>query len=423
MVKEIVAKRATSLLMPIASVVKRLFDPRFMLAPRRGWIIWYIFAFVVAAVTFNDPPTSGNVALIYRNAALRWWDGAALYNGTGSGFIYPPQSAILFLSVAWLPYAWSCAAWRVLNVCCFALGTRRLSGLAAGDGSARLFTTATLITVPLCWSAARHGQMTLLMGGLMMCAIADLRERRWWRTAAALVLATGLKPLAIPLLMLAGVIYPRTSWRICICGIVFAVLPFLTQTSAYVAGEYVAAAQMIHDASQLGLETPYAQLFWSLRVAGWTINSTTQTLIQLGAAAGTLGICAWSAWRQERARSLLYLLTLSACYILLMSPRTENNTYALMAPALACFAAVALDGRNLPSAALLAALMGFMLAGHAVGKLFDGSPSIWFKPLVCSAFSTYVLCHAIWHRAGKKSPVDVGSGNVDLCEVVAPVTR
>ena len=73
---------------------------------------------------------------------------------------------------------------------------------------------------------------------------------------------------------------------------------------------------------------------------------------------------------------------------------------------LGCFAAVALDRRKFAAAGLLFILMAFLLANHSLGKLSDGGSEVWLKPLVCTVFCAYVLCHLVTRPTRNRNEVE-----------------
>ena len=73
---------------------------------RCGWAVWVVFAIVVAVSQFRTPPRLGNVFQVYRNAGCHWLEGQPLYDGTGTGFIYLPQCALLCVPLSFMSFYW-----------------------------------------------------------------------------------------------------------------------------------------------------------------------------------------------------------------------------------------------------------------------------------------------------------------------------
>jgi hypothetical protein len=409
----------------------------------RGWLLWAAFALVVAVNKFSEPPNPDNVFQMYRDAAICWLHGQPLYNGTGCGVIYLPQAYLLFMPLAGLPFDWGGAVWRIVNIGLFAAGvwqlTRLLSprlpvahgdrlgsgvqnSILAGEQSAgwrepmpakiefctpdpsrrlvrrHVFFGVSLAVALLSWSSARHGQMTLAMGGMMMLATADLVDQRWWRATLWLLLGVALKPLSVVLLLLAAVLYPRVSWRLLVGGVLLFGLPFLAQRPSYVWQQYVACVAELGRAADVGDANEFAQAFSSLKTLGVDIPEGARTVIRLAAAAVTLAAGWWICRRQPRAQAGLLVFTLAAAYLMLFNPRTERNTYCLLAPSLALFTAQAVIDQQRARAALYLGLIGLFLVSHPLGNLLTGGPTVWIKPLLCAIFLAAIF-QGLWRQS------------------------
>ena len=368
-----------------------------------GWTLWAVFALIVAVNRFSDPPLPASVFemgreswrasvfQMYRDAANRWIDGQPLFNGTGGGAIYLPQAYLLFTPFTLLPFPWGGAIWRILNIGLFAVGVWQFARLASRGTSRNLFVLVSLPVILLSWSAARHGQMTMAMGGMMLLAVVDLADQRWWRATLWLVLGVILKPLALVLALLAAVLYPRTSWRLLVGAGLALTLPLLAQHPVYVVEQYVLAVKEIAIAARVGGESEFADLFWLVRAAGLDIPAAGQTAIRMVAAVLTLAICWLAVGRCRPAEAGVIVYTLAAGYLMLFNPRTENNTYCLLAPAMAVFAAQAVVARHRFHIVFSVGLMVLFLASYSLGKALSHQPVVWIKPLLCTVFLVIVL--------------------------------
>jgi len=357
----------------------------------RAWAIWLIFAIVVVTSRGAERPAPGNVFGVYRDAAMRWSHGEPLYDGTGGGFIYLPHAAVLFMPFTLLSWTGAAAAWRLVNVGVFAIGVWSLTGLVRRDQPRLSWLLVSVPVVLLSWSAARHGQMTLTMGGLMLLAVVDVCDRRWWRATVWLILATALKPLSAVLVLLAAALYPRTSWRLAVGALAAAALPFLAQQPAYVLEQYRQGTTALRVAAEVGVEQEFAQLFWMLKSAGLGLAPRAETLIRMLAAALTFAVCWHARRRGSPAQAGLLLFTLAAGYLLLFNPRTERNTYCLLSPALAVFGAQAVAAGRRARSGLFFGLALALLVSYPLGKLLTGGPTVWLKPLVSMIFLAAVL--------------------------------
>lgn len=358
--------------------------------PRLAWLAWGLLLLVLVALVLagNRRTVTGN----YREAALLWFRGEDIYTGTGTGFLYLPQAAILFAPFAWLPLMLGEIAWRAVSVGSFAIGLRRYASLAGRESGAELFPLMTALSLPLAFSCFRNGQSTILIAALMMIAVADLADRRWGRAAAWLSLGVALKPLVVVLSLLAGALYKPMRGRLLAGTAIVLASPFLFQAPAYVVSQYQSCAASMQATARLGLEAYWAHFFGMLKVAGVSPPSSVQTGIRLLAAGGTLWLCRLARDRYPADRAAVWLYALSVCYLMLFNPRTENNTYAMLGPAIAVFCghALLIERRTKPAAALAASVFS-ILGSHQITRWITPPPrSVWLAPLVCVGFLAFL---------------------------------
>ena len=231
----------------------------------------------------------------------------------------------------------------------------------------------------------------------MILAVADLSESRWWRATILLALAFAFKPLALVLILLAGVLYLPMSWRLAIGMILVAIVPFATQRPDYVISQYLACRENLQITFEVGETSLWAQLFSMLEVAGIHLPSAVRTGIRVMAAGSTLVAC-WLAVRAlSPNRAAFYLFSLTACYLMLFNSRTEGNTYAMVGPvygALLAEAAYRLNHRR--STGWLIAAVALTLANYELAVLITPrEKAIWICPLVCVGVTGYLVWRLI----------------------------
>jgi hypothetical protein len=250
----------------------------------------------------------------------------------------------------------------------------------------------TALSLPLAFSCFRNGQSTVLIAALMMIAVADIADRRWGWAAAWLALGVALKPLVIVLALLAGALYRPMRGRLLAGTAILLASPFLFQAPAYVVSQYQSCAASMQATARLGLESYWAHFFGMLKVAGVSVSSSVQTGTRLLAAGGTLWLCRLARDRYPADRAAVWLYALSVCYLMLFNPRTENNTYAMLGPAIAVFCGQALLVDRHPKVALALALAAAgILGSHQVTKWVTPPPrSVWLAPLVCVGFLAFL---------------------------------
>ena len=356
-----------------------------------GWILWGMLALFVVLNRSLIPVEHADVFLIYRDGALKWLQGQPLYDGSGTGFIYFPQAAVLFTPFTQLPVRWDSMIWRLVNIGGFAVGVYGFTRLASRRYDIQLFLPVTIVSILMGASAAKLGQATLIMAGLMMIAVMSLSRKNWWRAAIWLVMAFTLKPLVAVLILLVAVLYPRTIIPLLAGLAVFILAPFLMQDIGYVWDQYHLCLATIKQVTVYGQENPFAQLFWMLKSAGINTPEAVQVIIRLLFAALTLGFCWWLRGKQTPHTFTIYLYSLAACYVLLFNPRTENNTYAILGPAVGVFAVWSFQSTRRLGIYSYSAIVAFYLLSNRIGKWLIGAPTFWIKPLLCLMFLILVV--------------------------------
>ena len=331
----------------------------------------------------------------YRIAALNWLAGRGLYDGTGvGGFVYLPQSAIFFVPFAVLPQVLGEVLWRLFNIGTYAMGIRSFARLASKGSLTELFPLVTLVTIPMAWDCARNGQATLAMTGFMLLSVVDVSRSLWCRATLWLAFAAAIKPLAVVLVLLVMAIYRPMTWRLLIGTLALSLSPFLLQYPTYVLEQYLACLHNMATAAHVGVAAHgWTTPFTALRVAGIDISEDIQTVIRLVAAAGTLVLCAFARRRHNVARSAVFIFSLAALYLLLFSPRTENNTYAMLGPVIGVFLAWAFQAEKRSMEGILLTATVLVLVGSRPISLLlaPNAEQIWLSPLLATCFTVYLL--------------------------------
>jgi hypothetical protein len=358
-----------------------------------AWIGWAVLFIVTAAIIAAGSVRS--VVPAYRLGSENWLAGHSLYDGTGvGGFVYLPQSAVLFIPFALLPTITGEILWRLASIGIFAAGLRRFGGVAAERAGEGFFPLMTAVSIPLVWDCARNGQATLAMAGLMLLAVAEIARDRWWQASIWLALGVAVKPLIVVLVLLAAVVERPLRWRAAVSLAAVALAPFLAQHPAYVLEQYTGFLRNSLQAAHVGVAVQgWSHPFSALLAAGIDVPEKVQTAIRLLAAPLTLVVCLLARRRLDRGRAAVYLYSFAAMYLLLFSPRTENNTHMLLAPAIAFFfaEAVLLTGRR-ADGAFTGAVVLVMVAGRPIQRILaPRTEQIWLAPLLATLFTGYLL--------------------------------
>lgn len=360
---------------------------------RYAWIAWAMLFVVTAAIIATG--SGRTVVPAYREGAVSWVAGHLIYHHIGvGGFTYLPQAAILFIPFSLFSVSAGEVVWRLVNIAVFALGIFHFAGLAGGRSGKKFFPLMTLVTLPMAWDCARNGQATLALTGLMLLAVVDVAQQRWWRATLWLSLGISVKPLMIVLVLLIMAIDRPMSWRIAVGMLVTALAPFLTQHPGYVLEQYAACWKNFTTAAQVGAaEGGWTSPFHAMRLIGITVPESAQTALRLAAALGTLVLCWLSRRRHDAVGSAVFVFSLSVVYLMLFSPRTENNTYAMLGPAIAVFLAGAYLVEKRSGEGLLLGGIAFAIVGGRVIEhvLTPHAGTSWVSPLMAVCFTAYLL--------------------------------
>lgn len=362
-------------------------------AEKKAWLGWLALFLVTAAIIMAG--SSRSVVPAYRTAALSWFAGQGLYDGAGvGGFVYLPQAAILFAPFAMIPQTMGEVLWRLVNIGVFALGLLGFARLGQERSGKSFFPLMTLVAIPLAWDCARNGQATLMMAGFMLLAVADMARCRWWRAVLWLSLSVAMKPLAIVLVLLVMAIDRPMTWRLLVGMAAVALSPFLAQSPAYVLQQYTAFLHNSTTAAHVGVVVQgWTSPFSALRLMGVELTEQVQMAIRLVAAFGTLALCFLVRRRYDANRSAIYVYSLAALYLILFSPRTENNTYAMLGPSIAVFLSLTfLTEKRFGQGIFLACLTVVLLGSRPIGNALAPHTIIsWVPPLMATCFAAYLF--------------------------------
>lgn len=354
-------------------------------ALRVAVFIWIAYGFIFAAIVAVDP-VKRTVTHEYRGAAVGWWAGESIYEMGEGGYLYLPHAGMLYTPYALLPLRVGEPLWRITGIGLFGWSIWRLCGVFGGPRQRLWFLVATVAAIPPSLASARNGQANLAMAALMAFAAVDLGRALWMRGAGSLLLTVVLKPLGLVPCLLAAGCYPRKLIGPLAAGLVLlGAVSYLHYDHDYVTQQYVefvakmqvARAPLVHN---------YCDVQGLARTLGFDPPKPLMTVIQALAALLTF----WAAWmavrRYDAARGAFVCLALAALYLLLFNPRTETNSYVLIAPfAGLVVAAGAVGTRRVGSFLWLAAYV-FALTCDAWGPLHKVT-NLWLKAVVTLGFA------------------------------------
>ncbi|MFY8267840.1 MAG: glycosyltransferase family 87 protein [Terrimicrobiaceae bacterium] len=298
-------------------------------AAKAAWIFRGIFALVLCIIVAVQPDRR-TVTPEYRKASEKWWASQpGIYTGK-SGFLYLPQAAIFYTPIRILPQRVGEPLWRLVMLGSLAgalwWGAKRLGG----ENRGRLFLFASLLVLPASLASARNGQVNMPLAALYLFAALCIAGRHWWVAAVCLALSLGLKPISLAPMLLAAAAFPRLIWPLVVCTAALLALPFAHPDSTYVLGQY---RDFLWCLSEAGRPTRHSwcDLAGMLRSFGWEPGQDVMWGVRAVAAVGALVLALRAAARPDPLRAALSVFLVGAIYLMLFNPRTETNSYVIIA--------------------------------------------------------------------------------------------
>ena len=360
--------------------------------------IWIIYGVIIAAVVAAQPGRH-TVTPEYQGASEHWWGGEKSLYTKKNGYLYLPQFAMLYTPYNLLPERVGEPLWRLtcLAVLASALGAT-VSRVSKCKPQAA-FLAATILVLPATFASARNGQVNLPLAGLFLFIALALARERWWAAAGLLALTLVLKPIAAAPLLLCAALYPKLRLPVIASVVVMIAAPFLHPKPAYVAGEYLAFFKNLNQAGNPTRQT-WCDFAGMLRAFSISIPPPVQLAVRGAAGLATLWLC-WRAVRSlDRLRAAISVMLLSVVYLMLFNPRTETNSYVMLAAFVAVFGAV--DGVSLarfPSAAWLT-FFAIILGSENYGRSIFAPTNLWLKALATCVFAAFLIPAIIGRSSG-----------------------
>lgn len=386
-----------------------------------GIVLWAVLACVILIDNARRPlheyapkDVERSVTDNYREAAMLWRQRADLYTPGPDGFLYFPQSAILWTPFTFGPLRVGELLWRALSLGLLGVAAYRLARLvcrddlpsSAGpppslsDATPMAFLVMTLLCVAPAAGSARNGQMNIIITALLVLAAADFASARWWRTAGLLVLALGLKPIVVPAVLLAAAMRPRQLVpRLALLVAALAALPLVMAPHDYAMRQYAMCLEKLRVSADVagGRWNDFAGI---LRTFDYEPPPWLMLAVRGIAAAFMLALSLLAVRRLGAARSAMVLLALSAIYLTVFNPRVEANTYVLLALPLASFLCHALfkARRTWLAAALLVAAIGNGFSQTLLGS------NQWLRPTIGLALLGFIAYEVMQSHRESASP-------------------
>lgn len=353
-------------------------------------LLWTLYVSIIAGIVAVQPERR-TVTPEYREASEEWWAGKDIYEVRMHGYLYLPHAAILYTPFALLPERVGEPLWRIVGLGLFAWCVWRLCWVFGREKHGAWFLVATVAAVPASFSAARNGQMNLAMAALLGLAAVDLGRHAWNRASLALLLSVAMKPLGVvPCLLACGCYLKHMGWRLVVGAALLAGVGFLHANPEFVIRQY----ELFLETMQIARK-PKQSLFCDIQGMFWAFGvrppELAMTLLRMLAAVGTLCV-AWLAVRKyDAARAGFVSMLMAAWYLLLFNPRTETNSYVLIAPFAGLLVAAALWQQH-GSVKRLVWLAGYalILSCENWGPL-HALTNLWLKAAATLVFGGFLI--------------------------------
>jgi len=354
-----------------------------------------LFALIVGIIVASHPDKR-TVTPEYRQASEKWWTGKeSPYDMSQGGYLYLPQEAMLYTPYQMLPKRIGEPLWRWTGLALLALGLWRTAGMMSPTQRNRLFLAATILVIPASLSSARNGQVNLPLAGLILLSVSALARSHWNMAPLMLLLAVMLKPIALAPALLAAACYAPLRLRLAGGFLLCLAATWIHPHPAYVTAEYRHLWEKLLLAGQPSQNT-FSDFFgmlwhWGLHPSP-TIISLTRAVAAVAALVFSLRVM--RLFRVEALLQAFGVMLLSVIYLMLFNPRTEENSYVILAGFTALMAGRAILENCLEDAgrpALLLTLFTLALAVECYGYPIFPLTKIWFKPLATLVFFFFLV--------------------------------
>jgi hypothetical protein len=360
----------------------------------------WILVLLGICIRIGFAPHTHDVFGTYLDAGRRWLAGDSLYTYT-RGFVYSPLVAAFFSLFSWLPVSIGSTLWRLLNAALFVGAVFWWLHTSLSDRiSKKLHWLVFLLILPLSLGNFNNGQVNPMIIGLLIIAILSAHDERWMLSALAIGFAAYLKiyPLSVGLLLV--LLYPRKlGWRLALVLIVMGGLPFLFQHPPYVLEQYQRWFRTrAADDRRMNMDIAPRDFAMILRFLHISLNSILLTSLQMLAAVAAAAVCLYGRlqkWTSERLA--VWVLSAGTCWMLLFGPSTEDATYVMIAPALACSLVEAFTQNvSVQMRILICAAFAFLLVGLILNSFFGLKKTPALMSVQPFGAVLFVVYTAIW---------------------------
>lgn len=382
---------------------------------RYALAIWGIYAVVIAGVVgFDDDIHS--VMKIYREATANWWNGEAVYDPRPrNGYFYLPHVAMVLTPYTWFPVKAGEILWRWTLIAALAWSVWQLARVFAGGRPRWFFLVVTVVTAAASLSAVSYGQTNALLAAFFVLAAAALGRAAWNSAALWLVLSLAAKPIGLVGCLLAGACYPRRLVVPLAAGVVLLVgVTFLHPKDNYVPEQYALFAETMQVAQNTKKKHRFCDIEGIVYPFGVAVPDQAMDAVRVAAALVALLLALRAVRSYDTVRGAFLCMLLATVYLMLFNPRTETNSYVMLAPFVGVFAAAA-AGRP-GSERLFWWLLVFcvVLTVENLGPLHNIAQP-WLKPAATLVFAVLLVRDVASGRDpfGLPRPRDEGRGGTE----------
>ncbi len=298
--------------------------------------VWLIALLVVCIMVFLAP-SERSVTPVYHTAVENWLAGDSLF--TDGHLHYFPQFVFIFMPFHFMKVPYGDILWRILSVFLLVGGLWRMVTLVRQPmGENLFFLYTTLVALGPSLGAIRNGQANVIFAAITIHAAVCLVRSQWWPASLLLLGAIVVKPIGLVMLFLSVLVYRAIIWWVALGIVIYIAIPFLFAGESYVFSQYRQSLEHLFAVS-VTTEHRFADINGLLRTLGIGLAGSTSQIIRLGA--GVLTALLWLIGSQQ-IRGLVracFLLGMTTTYLMLFNPMTEGNSYVIVAPSIALYAA------------------------------------------------------------------------------------
>lgn len=362
----------------------------------KAWLLLAFAFFIITLLNLWHPYT---ILFAYGWGSSGWLNHESIYNGTGYGFIYLPQTAIFFIPFFLLPVPFGYILWNGLWMFFLGMSFLKLTRYSAVAFYERFFLFLIAVTLCMGIDTFRNGQLNIAILILSLLALIAVYEKKNGLAAIYLALGLGFKPTFIVMLLLCFGLFPSVRIKLIFALVGLFLFPFLFADFHYVVAQYVGAIHNFKMAFNYGAMNwhhslnEWAQMFNLLELMGLKYSMFSQFLIRIFLA----GVTFWIALKGQKRKvknyqKIIFIYTLSVVYLLLFNPRTENNDYILLAPALAAlgYQEIFVEKRKI-QALILGVLFIMFIFKRDLSTLILPHYKTWLAPALTCFFLLIVL--------------------------------